>query len=182
MEKLWETCVPEYAEMLVKTKMNEWEQIKKNLATRISNEAYQNWLVRTSFQQCDGSNLWVSVPNEATKAWMESEYAEWVESAIRELNLPISSIRYELAYPASNGNSHSDQSLSPEALFSSPTGQLNGKFTFGNFVVGPCNQFAHAAAKAVAKAARVRIFFITVPFSHATWWRPRVWFGQLARR
>jgi chromosomal replication initiator protein len=37
-----------------------------------------------------------------------------------------------------------------EGLFTSPTAQINLRFSFDNFVVGACNQFAHAAAKAVA--------------------------------
>ena len=35
--------------------------------------------------------------------------------------------------------------------FSTTVGQLNPKYTFDTFVVGSCNQFAHAAAEAVAK-------------------------------
>ena len=38
----------------------------------------------------------------------------------------------------------------PEPVFSTPTNQLNPKFQFDSFVVGSCNQFAHAAARAVA--------------------------------
>src|SRR6266567_4580343 len=34
--------------------------------------------------------------------------------------------------------------------FSAPRTQLNPKYTFENFVVGACNEFAHAAAKSVA--------------------------------
>jgi chromosomal replication initiator protein len=34
--------------------------------------------------------------------------------------------------------------------FASPVSQLNPKFSFDSFVVGACNQFAHAAARAVA--------------------------------
>jgi chromosomal replication initiator protein len=37
-----------------------------------------------------------------------------------------------------------------EPIFASAVGQLNPKFQFENFVVGSCNQFAHAAARAVA--------------------------------
>jgi chromosomal replication initiator protein len=35
-------------------------------------------------------------------------------------------------------------------VFASAAGQLNSRFRFDNFVVGSCNQFAHAAARAVA--------------------------------
>jgi chromosomal replication initiator protein len=37
-----------------------------------------------------------------------------------------------------------------EPAFASAAGQLNTRFRFDNFVVGSCNQFAHAAARAVA--------------------------------
>jgi ATPase involved in DNA replication initiation len=77
--------------------MNAWEQIKLSLATKISTEAFQNWLVKTSFRQMDGDIIWVGVPNEATREWIESEYAECVRTAIRELNLPIRQINYELS-------------------------------------------------------------------------------------
>ncbi len=40
--------------------------------------------------------------------------------------------------------------VEPELLFQSPGTQLNSRFTFDTFVVGSCNQFAHAAARAVA--------------------------------
>jgi len=37
-------------------------------------------------------------------------------------------------------------------MFASPSSQLNQKFRFDNYVVGSCNQFAHAAARAVANS------------------------------
>ena len=42
------------------------------------------------------------------------------------------------------------QRLRPPLFPGRRRSQINFKFNFDNFVVGPCNQFAHAAAKAVA--------------------------------
>jgi len=50
------------------------------------------------------------------------------------------------------GTAYSDSPKSIESIFSAPLAHLNPKFSFENFVVGSCNQFAHAAAYAVAKA------------------------------
>jgi chromosomal replication initiator protein len=130
--------------------MNAWEQIKLSLASKISTEAFQNWLVKTSFRQVEGDIIWVSVPNEATKEWIESEYAECVRAAIRELNLPIRHINYELSSAETRASGQPEFSSYSETLFQSPISQLNTRFTFDNYVVGSCNQFAHAAAKAVA--------------------------------
>ncbi|MFN8684801.1 MAG: chromosomal replication initiator protein DnaA, partial [Acidobacteriota bacterium] len=45
---------------------------------------------------------------------------------------------------------YNDSPNTIESLFSQPVAHLNPKFTFDSFVVGSCNQFAHAAAHAVA--------------------------------
>src|SRR3954451_9281764 len=139
--------------MWVMNKMNAWDQIKLSLAGKISTEAFQNWFVDTRLQQSDGDSISVSVPNEATKEWMEREYADSVHAIIRDLNLPIRRVNYEIAANANGvtSNSHTDFSPAPgDNLFQSPVSHLNTKFTFDSFVVGSCNQFAHAAAKAVA--------------------------------
>jgi len=131
--------------------MNLWDQIKQSLSEKISTEAFQNWFVDTRLQQADGDTISVSVPNEATKDWMEREYAESVHAVIRDLKLPIRQVSYEISSAAVTSNSHTDFSPAvTDGLFQSPVSQLNTKFTFDNFVVGSCNQFAHAAAKAVA--------------------------------
>jgi len=79
---------------------------------------------------------------------METEYSHLVESALHELSLGIRHISYE----AQGGRGVRAQAVAaaeqPEP--ESAAGQLNPKFTFESFVVGTCNQFAHAAARSVA--------------------------------
>jgi chromosomal replication initiator protein len=134
---------------------NPWDLIKKRLEVKLSSETYQNWLGKTSLIRSEKDVLRVSVPNEETKAWMEEEeYAGHVRSAIVDLELPICKVIYELpiAKPAKSLVSPSadvDASIR-EIRFATPATQLNPKLTFESFVVGSCNQFAHAAARAVA--------------------------------
>ena len=125
--------------------MNAWDQIKQRLSNKISAENYQNWLSKTNFHRADGGMLWVVVPDDVTKEWMQQEYAGDVWTVIRELNLPYRQVVYQLAgsAPAPAAEEKSEPIFGPSI-------SLNPKFTFDNFVVGSCNQFAHAAAKAVA--------------------------------
>jgi chromosomal replication initiator protein len=127
--------------------MNPWEQIKHQLQAALSPESYQNWVSHTSFEQLDGGVLRVLVPNVESKAWMETEYANQVSAIIRRLNLPVQAVLYEpVKATAVSATAESDRSWEPE----SPASQLNPRFTFETFVVGACNQFAHAAARSVA--------------------------------
>ena len=125
---------------------NTWETIKEQLGSTLTSEAFENWVARTSYAGETGERLRVKVPDEVTKSWLESEYAAKVKSVIRDLRLPVAEVHYELdAAPMGAKPREAD---SP--YFHPVRKQLNQKFAFDAFVVGSCNQFAHAAAMAVA--------------------------------
>jgi chromosomal replication initiator protein len=135
--------------------MNSWESVKKELERKLSSESYQNWVKATDFRHLERGRMVVAVPDEVARQWLEEEYSDLVYAAIHELRLPVTQVAYELqgaTHPkngARQGNGFSNTSV-PDFDFEMPARQLNPKFTFENFVVGSCNQFAHAAAKAVA--------------------------------
>ncbi len=127
--------------------MNPWEQIKQQLEIALNPDSYQSWVSGTSFGDFDGSLLRVSVPSEESKAWMETEYANQVGAIIRKLNLPVQAVLYE---PSGATKEQPKLERDRENESEAPTNQLNPRFTFDSFVVGACNQFAHAAARSVA--------------------------------
>jgi len=127
---------------------NPWNQIKERLASKITAQAYQNWVVRTQFESLEAGILRIQVPDAVTKEWMEQEYAEDIRTAAREMGLRIDSIVYIPRAMPAPASDH----VAAEPIFASTSGQINPKFCFENFVVGSCNQFAHAAARAVANS------------------------------
>jgi len=127
--------------------MNPWDQIKQQLEATLSVENYGAWVSQTIFGQLAGGVLRVLVPNAASKTCMETEYANQVGAIIRRLNLPIQAVLYEPSRLVKDTAVFTDErEPEPEA----PAAQLNPRFTFDTFVVGACNQFAHAAARSVA--------------------------------
>jgi|CZKE01.1.fsa_nt_gi chromosomal replication initiator protein len=128
--------------------MNIWESIRGYLQPKVSAESYNNWLKGTNFVSADGDTLFVSAPDRETRVWLETEFAGMVQSGIRELGLPIRHVRYEVQ-PLRGVQNQALAAVDfsePEP----PISSLNPKFTFDSFVVGACNQFAHAAAQSVA--------------------------------
>lgn len=130
--------------------MNHWDQIRNYLQAKVSAEGYENWLKNALFEGVDGRTLLVSVPDGETRAWLETEYAGLIHSGIRDLNLPLNQVSYQAqpehaakAQGVAVGDGAGHDGESPASL-------LNPKFTFDSFVVGACNQFAHAAARSVA--------------------------------
>ncbi len=134
--------------------LNTWDLIKAKLAERIAPQEFQNWVMRTALESMDQGALRVQVPDQVTKDFIEQEYTEQIRSTIRELNLPVERVVYlphaETRAAADTFSSSSAPSSAGEPVFASAAGQLNTRFRFDNFVVGSCNQFAHAAARAVA--------------------------------
>ncbi len=123
-----------------------WEQIKSRLAAKIPPQAFHNWVIHTELERYQDGVLQVLVPDQVTKDFLEQEYGGEVSAAIGDLNLPVRKV----LYTANSGYTASPDSSLAEPSFSSANTQLNPKFRFDNFVVGSCNQFAHAAARAVA--------------------------------
>ena len=134
--------------------LNTWDLIKAKLAERIAPQEFQNWVMRTALDSLDQGSLRVQVPDQVTKDFIEQEYTEQIRSTIRELNLPVEQVVYlphaETRPAADISPVSASSSFSAEPAFATAAGQLNTRFRFDNFVVGSCNQFAHAAARAVA--------------------------------
>jgi len=122
-----------------------WDLIKEKLAKDLSAESYQNWILRARFAGVGNKALTVSVPDEGTAVFLEDEYGVRINALARALGVGIESVVFtvDTTRPGASGDRNSPTEME------SPI-NLNPKFTFDSFVVGACNQFAHAAAQAVA--------------------------------
>jgi chromosomal replication initiator protein len=175
VEKLWEpvrtgmSCVPEHGQLSNTWDQNMWDQIKERFSNTLSTEAYQNWIARTHLNTQQGGVLVVNVPDETTRQWIQQEYSSHIRRFVTELDLPVERVEYSLPSEAeqteaeqSKGadsafaaqqlpSTHSSVDRPAELMFENPASWLNPRLTFDTYVVGSCNQLAHAAATAVAK-------------------------------
>ncbi len=134
-------------------KMNPWDLVKQQLELTLSSESYQNWVNRTRFVQIDGRLLRVQVPDRQTRTWMETEYGDQVRKLVAGLGMGLNEVAYDVNARAPAGSFEEiDRAEAGHhgGHNESPLTNLNPRFTFDSFVVGSCNQFAHAAAQSVA--------------------------------
>ena len=124
--------------------MNPWEKILEHLQKILSPQSCSTWLKPVRFDHVEGSVLFVRVPNESFRNWYAQNCQQLVKDALAALDLGIDELRV-LCENAKNKPSQG------KLDFDSNAGQLNPRYTFDSFVVGTCNQFAHAAADAVAR-------------------------------
>lgn len=145
VEMLCKNCV-----CSVQKLMNLWDQLLTYLERNLSREGFENWLKGTSFAGVDGDTLFVTVPDRETRTWLETQYSLHVHNGISMLHLPIKHVRYETVAAPNHSSPSPAAALALDGEPEPPTGTLNPRFTFESFVVGACNQFAHAAARSVA--------------------------------
>jgi chromosomal replication initiator protein len=109
-------------------------------------------------------------PNQVIKDWVVSNYGKVLAESLNELRLSGYSVGWvvgkvqdwvpaeRLTLPpvetqiVSQVDSTSTVPTVTEPAASPPEPSLNSKYTYDSFVVGSCNQFAHAASLAVAEA------------------------------
>src|SRR5262249_23438877 len=96
-----------------------------------------------------GKTLRVLTPDPGTRTVLETEFGSLISRAIRELALPIEYVSFEVHAAAGVMNQALAAVGETEPLAMGTS--LNPKYSFASFVVGACNQFAHAAARSVAE-------------------------------
>lgn len=134
--------------------MNAWQEILDYLKTKVNPQSYQTWLRPTRFSHAAKDALTVRVPNREFQEWIQEHYGATIVEAMERLELGFRQIHYVFEESAEKKTpENGEQKVMQGKLdFESVDHQLNPRYTFDSFVVGSCNQFAHAAARAVAEA------------------------------
>ncbi len=124
-----------------------WDRVCGELRQEVPDFKFHIWLAPLSLAAVEGDSLYVAAP-EHIRTWVRDHYLELLVAAARRAHSPSARVevvpegwrhREELAVAAS------DTSHRPSDT------PLNPKYTFGQFVIGGGNRFAHAAALAVAE-------------------------------
>ncbi|HEV2248263.1 MAG TPA: chromosomal replication initiator protein DnaA [Terriglobia bacterium] len=133
--------------------MNAWQEVLNYVKTKVNPQSYQTWLKPTRYSHSEAETLVIRVPNQEFQEWIQDHYNSIIQDALEKLRLGFSRIRYEMEIlPEKKSSGNGETKLRQTTLdFESVDHQLNARYTFETFVVGSCNQFANAAARAVAE-------------------------------
>ncbi len=135
------------------TTMNAWQEILGYLKAKVNTQSYQTWLRPTRFSHVSQEGLVVRVPNREFQDWIQEHYGSLINEAFSQLQLEPRKVQYVVEEDSEKKPMEAAEGKAFQAKldFESVDHQLNPRYTFDTFVVGNCNQFAHAAAQAVAE-------------------------------
>ena len=133
---------------------NIWDQVLARVETKVNRHSYYTWFKPTSFVADRGTSLHIRVPNGLFRDWLNKHYSAVMSEALSEVHRQGCEVLFV-----------TDEAIPPEELPTfEPTPEpeapevasepvtLAPRYSFDTFIVGPSNQFAHAASRAVAEA------------------------------
>jgi len=135
------------------TAISIWDQILTRIEAKINRHSFYTWFKPTAFVADDGATVTVLVPNSLFRDWLTKHYAGVINEAVGEIGRTGTAVAFVTeatsAEPPAPATLPREESVPPAVT--SAAG-LNPRYTFDSFIVGPSNQFAHAACRAVAEA------------------------------
>ncbi|MVN88838.1 chromosomal replication initiator protein DnaA [Deinococcus sp. HMF7620] len=140
-----------------------WTDVLEYVRKNISEVEYHTWFAPVKNLGVQEGSLVLGVRNSFAQEWFRKHYLELLEDALRSLGAQNPQVSFQVLPAAQDALLlPTDPPPPPPA----PVGRaapsvpaltenrkvLNPKYTFENFVVGPNNNLAHAAALAVAES------------------------------
>ena len=154
-----------------------WNDIQKFLERRLNKQIFDSWFKPIQFVGLDEAAATLTLrAGQVTIDWVTSYYSQLLSQTLAEFGMKDFRIEWNVDHAAKLSDTGDDEDLYFEVRKSVPLpfaplrsqaaaapavvtpeaepidSSLNQKYTFEKFVVGTSNQFAHAAAKAVAEA------------------------------
>jgi chromosomal replication initiator protein len=127
--------------------MDNWQQVLQFVEKNVNQQSYNTWFKPTQLIKYDEKALYVRVPNGYFEEWLNDHIDVVIDAAKLAGFGDISVVYVVEKAPVEVADAPSQRQLD----FDSIDNTLSPKYNFDSFVVGSSNQFAHAAAVAVAE-------------------------------
>ncbi len=137
-----------------------WEKCLSEIELNISKANFTTWFKNTSIIKEEVGILYIGVPNEFVKDWLYNKFHKLILKTILVYNDEIRGIEYIITKnPPLQSFDTKKQKIRPVAdlnkelplndLYINREDNLNPKYTFDSFVVGPFNELAYAVAQSI---------------------------------
>ncbi len=147
-----------------------WEQVLACLASTLNSATYNLAFSNTRATRLEGDRIVLAVETEFARSWVVQRYQAVLKDALFEVlgsDIAVEVIVVPLEHdgvPSEPSTEHTEPAPAQRVIpaVGRVHGRLQDRFVFENFVTGPSNRFAHAAALAVAEqpAQSFNPFFI----------------------
>lgn len=137
-----------------------WQSVLAQIQLNISPANFATWFANTKISSTEEDIITVSVPNSFSKEWLEQKYHKDILKILKSLDDNIKDVKYivspvNIKITVSGKKSPRKEDSAEQLGFSelevSRETNLNPRYSFENFIIGPFNEIAYAAAMAVVE-------------------------------
>ncbi|MFH1643302.1 MAG: chromosomal replication initiator protein DnaA [Patescibacteria group bacterium] len=135
-----------------------WQSTLAQIQLSISQANFATWFKNTKIIDKKEGLISIGVSNSFAKEWIETKYGKDILKILHELDPQIKEINYKVGennrktIKKNNFNVSEVGQLDLQEFKLKKDTNINPRYTFDNFVIGPFNELAQAAAWAVAKS------------------------------
>lgn len=136
-----------------------WQTALVDIESAVSQANFSTWFKETRIiREADGT-VYLGVPNSFTQEWLYKKFHNTILRILRQMNEQVRALEYIIESENSRSKEDIRKKASATPTMSMPLqdfyinkeDNLNPRYTFENFVVGPFNEIAHAASKTIVK-------------------------------
>lgn len=135
-----------------------WDGVLMEMELELPKATFSTWFKDTFIMKYENGTVFLSVPNQFAKEWLFNKYHKIILRALRTVSDSVRTVEYVVTKEASRKEPEMRKVIvdsAPELPLSdfyiNREDNLNPRYTFESFVVGPFNELAHAAAQAIVK-------------------------------
>ncbi len=137
-----------------------WENVRTEIELTLSKSDYLMWFKDTNIHRVEDGIVYLNVPSTFIKEWLWKKFHNSILRILRNHNDAVRGLEYVIneqkdpkkcETSAAAIKAHMYNELPLNELYVNKEDNLNPRYTFENFVIGPFNEIAHAAAQAVIK-------------------------------
>ena len=130
-----------------------WRAVLGELQVSLSPANYETWLKDTALEEIDEHRFRISAPNGFARDWLDNRYRTLISQTLARVVGRSVRVEFVVADAPGPAPAQAGDDLTPLAPVASGgnTVNLNGRYSFNNFIVGSANRLAHAAALSVAE-------------------------------
>jgi chromosomal replication initiator protein len=133
-----------------------WENALVDIELSVSRANFSTWFKGTHIIKIEDGTVYIGVPSQFYKDWLADKHHKTILRALRGVVSDVRAIEYTIAReertkqkPERHPRSVAAAELPLAEHYVSRSDNLNPRYTFDSFVVGPFNEVAHAASQAV---------------------------------
>ncbi len=134
-----------------------WQKALAQIQLSISPASFTTWFRNTEILSIENGQVVIKTPNSFVKEWLENKYNKFIFKALRELDDNIREISYIIGQQTTKTPRKEPfpypkpSQLDFNGFKTDRETNLNPRYTFKNFVVGPFNELAYATVFAASK-------------------------------